>query len=152
MRFSFLSLIVCGLLLTQGCATAPQKGERQVKTYRPLQVSPTLKFQDIPAPYGFKLIQGESYVFENDFVRFGLLRYVGRARAEQVVSFYREQMPMFGWNEVNVVEYEKSLLNFEKQDQTSIVTVESSKLNTSITIAIAPKSTTSLSNSRKGER
>jgi len=99
-----------------------------------------LKFSDIPAPAGFKFLPEESYTFESAGVRVGVLKYQGKVDVEQVVNFYKDQMPLYNWNLLNVVEYGERLLNFEREQETCIISLSPKGRNISITISLGPKS------------
>ena len=105
----------------------------------PLEVSGVLRFDDIPVPYGFQILQEDSFTFENERARVGLLKYRGKSSPDQVVAFYREQMPLYNWEMLNVIEFGQRLLNFEKDEQTCIITVNPERSKMLVTIAISPK-------------
>ncbi|MGE4357752.1 MAG: hypothetical protein AB7E08_04285 [Candidatus Omnitrophota bacterium] len=129
-------LIFC-LIFLMGCASFPIQ---RTSPDKPLETAPLLKFADVPVPQGFKLIADESFIFQNEEGRVGLLRYTGSPTADQVVNFYREQMPQHGWFMLNVVEYGRRVLNFEKEAESCIITVEATATRTIISISLAPKS------------
>ncbi|MFC1508601.1 hypothetical protein ACFL60_02815 [Candidatus Omnitrophota bacterium] len=105
-----------------------------------LDVAAMLRFDDVPVPSGFKVLEGESFAFQNDVTRVALLRYVGGKPIDQVVLFYKDQMPMYNWNPINIIEYERRVLNYEKDNESCIVTVESKGRKSVIIVAISPKS------------
>lgn len=131
------------VFLFSGCATMGGRdslsdgGDRRE---RELSVSSLLRFDDIPAPSGFNILDSESFAFQNDVTRVALLKYIGGKRADQVVWFYKEQMPLYNWNPINIIEYERRILNYEKEGESCIVTIESRGRKSVITIAISPKS------------
>ena len=134
--FSFV-LAYLTVLLT-GCAMDMQS---EKSTINPALLEPqtNLKVSDAPVPAGFKLIPQESYSFEAAGVRVSLLKYQGRANIDQVVSFYREQMSMYNWNLLNVVEYGQRLLNFDRENETCIVSLIPKGSSVVVTISIGPK-------------
>lgn len=138
MQKKILSVVIVGLFLFNGCASFPV--QKTSTPPQPLQTAEVLKFEDIPVPRGFKLLANESFAFQTEETRVGLLKYAGSPTADAVVLFYKEQMAQFGWSLLNVVEYGKRILNFDKVDQTCIVTVEPATTKTLITISVAPKS------------
>ncbi|MCM8784533.1 MAG: hypothetical protein NC818_07230 [Candidatus Omnitrophica bacterium] len=132
-------LIVCFVFLT-GCASF--SFQKRTPAEEALLPAPLLKFADVPVPQGFKLIANESFIFQNENGRVGLLRYSGSPTADLVVNFYREQMPQYGWFLLNIVEYGRRVLNFEKQEESCIITLEPTTTKTIISISLAPKSKT----------
>ena len=142
MKKGFVAILVILFSVSLiGCATWPpqKKSAQEPKVKAPLVVAEDLKFDDVPSPNGFKLAPKESFVFKNDYTRVGLLKYAGRPTAAEVIGFYRRNMPLYGWELVNVVEYKKTIMNYEKGDETAIVTIEPTQFSTHINIAVAPK-------------
>ena len=88
-----LSLGIFLLTGIAGCSSFPAKD--QAKEAQPLQSQVVSKFTDLPVPLGFRILLKDSYSFESSGMRVGLLRYQGKATLDQVVNFYKEQMPMF---------------------------------------------------------
>ncbi|PIQ88175.1 MAG: hypothetical protein COV73_00255 [Candidatus Omnitrophica bacterium CG11_big_fil_rev_8_21_14_0_20_43_6] len=116
MKFVFLFSICC-LLTTAltGCKTISDSR---------LEPQSILKFSDIPIPVGLKPLPQISYSFENTGARVAVLKYQGRANIDQVINFYKEQMPIHNWNLINIIEYGQRLLNFEREDETCIITIQ----------------------------
>lgn len=134
--------VVLILFFFAGCATIPQNSStsQDEKNKVSLVVAPLLKFEDLPAPAGFMMLDKESFAFQNDKNRVALLKYTGARPADQVVAFYKEQMPSYNWNVINIIEYEKRMLNFENSNESCIITIEPHGSKSIITIALSPKS------------
>ncbi len=138
--FSFISL---GCLLTItliGCSTVSDNPKSLNTGVGMLEPQATLKFSDVPVPVGLKSLPQASYSFESSGVRVGVLKYQGKANAEQVINFYKEQMAMYNWNLVNIVEYGQRLMNFERESETCIITLEPKGNIVTLTISLGPKS------------
>lgn len=139
-KLVFLSTI--GYLLTTaltGCTTVSSNKD----STNPGSLSPQalLKFSDVPVPVGLKSLPDQSYSFESSGVRVGVLKYQGKNNPDQIVNFYKEQMPMYNWNLVNIVEYGQRLLNFERENETCIVTLQPMGWgNSLLIISLGPKS------------
>jgi len=136
----YIALIFILATLT-GCAAMQrfnQRPSREDSDSR--EVSSVLRFSDVPVPSGFKIKSKESYSFQTDVLRAGILKYTGSMRRENVVQFYKEQMPRYNWQLLNLVEYEKSILNFEKEHQSCIITIEGGTTRTTIVMSVSPKS------------
>lgn len=123
-----------------GCTTTSSSIKSDPTQIPTLEPAALLKFPDIPIPSTFKFIPEESYAFESSGFRAGLLKYHGKSAGDQVVSFFKEQMPMYNWHVVNIVEYGRRQLNFEKDQETCLVIVEVKGKKTDILISVAPKS------------
>jgi len=122
-----------------GCADFPQKDDSMSKTAGMLQPSAMMKFSDVPVPAGFKILPQNSYSFESSGVRVGMLKYKGKASTDQVTSFYREQMPMYNWSLLNTVEYGDRMMNFERENETCIVSIVPKGNSAIVTISLGPK-------------
>ena len=147
-KFLLAVLLVAAL---SGCATTKSTGsvdavgdEDEDYASTTLPVTWDLRFSDVPAPVGFKLIHDRSLVFQTENTRVALLKYAGRAKLPDLVDFYKEQMALYNWELLNIVEYEKSVLNFARSRQTCIVTIEGKGMKKIITISVAPKASGSI--------
>jgi len=121
-----------------GCSTlSDNKGAANPSLLEPQAI---LKFSDIPIPAGLKSLPDQSYSFESSGVRVGVLKYRGKNNPDQIVNFYKEQMPMYNWNLVNIVEYGQRLLNFERDNETCIITMEPKWNSIILTVSLGPKS------------
>ena len=130
------------ILFIAGCATFP-KNESAGTTEQnkvSLSVAPILKFEDLPTPSGFKFLDKESFAFQNDRSRVALLKYYGGQNAEQVLTFYKEQMASFNWFLVNIIEYDKKVLNYENSEESCIITIQPQGGKSMVTVALSPKS------------
>jgi hypothetical protein len=129
-------LLYCILAITilAGCATVSNEQ---------LKPQTIMKFSDIPVPAGVKSLPQQSYSFENSGIRMAVLKYQGKANIDQVINFYKEQMPAYNWNLINVIEYGQRLLNFDRENETCIITVERAGFwneDALVTVSLGPKS------------
>jgi hypothetical protein len=148
MSLKFLKPVTCSLQLATmllflvfltGCASTPHYKSESSETYKALDVSTALKFEDVPVPSGFSPLARDSFVFENDVLRVGILKYAGRVHPDHVVNFYKDQMSLYNWRFLNLVEYQRRIMSFERDDQNCTILIEPSGMNTLLTISVAPK-------------
>ncbi len=134
----FLSLFITIFILA-GCAGVSQQSKG---TENPLLLEPQIqfKFNDVPVPVGFKILTLDSYSFETAGIRVGLLKYQGKGKVEQVVNFYKEQMSLYNWNLLNVIEFGEHMLNFEREGETCIINLIPKGNTVFITVSLGPKS------------
>jgi hypothetical protein len=133
--FGVTVFLAAGIL---GCAVLPAKN--QGASAQSLQAQSSLKFSDLPAPLKFKMLAKDSYSFESAGMRVGLLRYQGKATLDQVVNFYKEQMPMYNWTLLNITEYGDCIMNFEREGESCIVSIVPKGGQAVISICLGPKS------------
>ena len=138
MRYYILTALLLLSAIFSGCASFPGR-ESSAST---LQAQSILKFSDLPVPAGFKMLPKDSYCFESAGVRAGLLRYQGRATLDQVVNFYKEQMPMYNWTLVNTTQYGDCIMNFDREQESCIITISTRGNTSTISMAMGPKSQT----------
>lgn len=132
-------LIIMVAIFVAGCTTTGSRIDSAGEAPKMLDVAMALKFEDIPIPAGFHSETRESFTFENDVLRVGILKYAGKAQANQVVDFYKDQMPLYNWRFLNMLEYGRRILNFDRDDQSCIIVIEPVKSTCHITITVAPK-------------
>jgi len=129
--FFFLSFFLLGCV-------EMQKKELPKETLS-LEPATSLKFSDVPVPTGFRFLAENSYLVESGNLRSGLLKFTGKAIGDQIVNFYREQMSMYGWRLLNLVEYGDRILNFEKESESCIITIQPKGSKIDLLISVAPK-------------
>jgi hypothetical protein len=139
MRALVLVFLCSCILALSGCAGL-SKQDKQMTNPGLLEPQVTLKYNDIPVPAGFKLVSQDSYSFESAGMRVGLLKYKGKAEAQQVVNFYKEQMPMYSWSLLNAIEYGQCILNFEREQESCIINMLTKGKIITLTISVGPKS------------
>lgn len=136
-KWLFLPIIYCLLTaLLFGCAALNNEG----LSSQSLAVQSMLKFSDLPVPSGFKMLEKDSYSFESSAMRVGLLRYQGKATLDQVVNFYKEQMPMYNWALLNITQYGYCIMNFDREQESCIINVYPKGSTSIISLAFGPKS------------
>lgn len=133
-----LRLLSClGLVLVlAGCAAL---GKKDAVNPALLEPQAMVKFTDVPVPAGFKFLPKSSYSFETEGMRVGMLKYQGKANPDQIVAFYKEQMAMYNWNLLNIVEYGERQLNFDRDSETCVITLLAKGRSVAITITLGPK-------------
>ncbi|MDD5449230.1 MAG: hypothetical protein PHO42_01345 [Candidatus Omnitrophica bacterium] len=143
MRKIIYAVLIFGLL---GCSSIPSRTVSEsgdvVRVEKPLGVSTFLKFEDVPVPAGFNLVRDQSFIYQDNALRVGLLRYAGRANSSQITSFFKAQMPLYNWDIINVVEFGNTTMNFVKSDEDCIITIAPLTTKSLINIVICPKSGT----------
>ena len=145
MKRMMVLVVVFSAMLMGGCATW-NKGEMRKTSSDSygdsatgLSLSESLKFDDVPVPGGFRLNVKNSFAFQNNTVRVGVLTYLGKATSQEIINFYKEQMPLYNWRLLNLIEYETIQILFDKADETCVIILVPGRTNT-LKISVAPKS------------
>lgn len=142
--FGVLTLLFVSVVYLTGCASWPRQststsGQMNQQVEKSLTTASVLRFDDLPIPSGFKLVPDESVAFQNDYSRFAFLKYNGKATPEQVILFFKEQMPLYNWEMSNLIEHGSRVINFEKQDENCTVTIEGSASRIVLMVSLTPK-------------
>ena len=136
-------LLIPGVLLC-GCAggmshTGTSDDYRHNVTQMPK--SDQLRFPDLPVPAGFSLVRKDSFVFENNRTRLGTLTYKGRGDIDSLINFFKTEMVAGGWTLVNSVEFGQVVLNFVKDQEGCIISLETRTMNSCLLhVSISPLS------------
>lgn len=130
--YNFVSLLfLSALLVCSSCETFTTNFDYAFGTDQPKPDSvelSELQFDDVPVPKKFKLkiSENESYSFETINYRSGSLNYVGSGNREEIVEYYRNNMPAkyFGWQEMNHISSGKEdVLSFRKENYECVIRV-----------------------------
>lgn len=70
----------------------PESRQGDVSVYRDVQ------FADIPVPAEYTLLDRESYSFQGQLFRNGIIKYQGPLEWTLALAFYRNEMAAAGWN------------------------------------------------------
>ena len=139
-KFFIFTFVTAFAFLFLGCAIFGQEDKSMSSNPSSLEPQPMNKFSDVPVPSGFKSLPAQSYSFESLGVRVGVLRFQGKGDPDQIENFYKEQMVMYNWNLLNVVEYGDRLLNFDRDNETCVITLLIRGKTVTITVSLGPKS------------
>jgi len=139
-KFLIFPFLISVFILAGCVETVKKEAPKSTSTAGLIEPQSTSKFGDLPIPSGFKLVPVDSYSFENSGIRVGLLKYLGKGDPDQLVNFYKEQMSMYNWRLLNIVEFGERMLNFDREQETCIITLQpKGGKNIQIVIALGPK-------------
>lgn len=134
------------VLILSGCATTSWRGGSTVTTEEgitpklgELPIASKLRFEDIPVPESFRLDPKTSFVYEDGQIHLGVLHYESRTPPEELVAFFKREMPNYNWNIVNIIEYGDRMLSFEKPGQSCVISILPKGRGSLVTISTAPK-------------
>jgi hypothetical protein len=129
-----LGLIIITASLVSGCATqgSPPGGEGGPP--------PELLrgFEDIPVPVNVDLSHDESFIYESQVFRAGVLVYYGYVKIDSLVSYFKNAMPQQGWRLVNSFFYKGATLNFDKGNRSAVITINRGRFRSRVEIRVGP--------------
>jgi len=132
-RFIKVTLILLSLFFTTGCATGYYYSKEQK-----LQKASSFRFLDLPVPEGFKFIPSNSFIYESSEIRVGKMKYRGKAWPGSIVKFYKLHMLRNGWQILNIIEGEETLLSFSNDREICIVKFDCSYGKGSLIVSVSP--------------
>jgi hypothetical protein len=101
---------------------------------------PEGRFSDVPIPRGFKLDRSKTFVYEAGEIKAGSLFYEGAADLDEIISFYRTEMPQFQWKLMSIFETNDATLYFEKPGWFCRIQIQPAKYRkTAIFVSLGPK-------------
>ncbi|MDD5085882.1 MAG: hypothetical protein PHE61_07580 [Candidatus Omnitrophica bacterium] len=136
-RLILIPFVFGSFVLCHSCVSMGEEESAAPKSVRPMPISEFFKFENIPVPEGYKLDKKKSFVFRNDVLLVAFLTYKGKSKADEVAGFFKEQLPLYGWKLVNIIEYGERVLNFEMDGQTCIITID--RRGKTFELATAPR-------------
>jgi len=112
-----------------------QKRKKLVSTKPPVRY----RIADLPVPDNYRLDEDKSFIFETVNLKTGILVYSGGSDMTDVVEFYKEEMPKYGWSLVHLFQHKEANMLFEKEDWVCNITLKGSWSSNSLSLRIAPK-------------
>ena len=103
-----------------------------------LELSNSVRFQDLPVPSGFKYTPLNSFVYESRKTRVCVLKYLGRAWPHSISEFYKENMSRYGWQILNIIEGEETVLSFRKSEEICIIKFGAKGWGGELTVSVSP--------------
>lgn len=128
-----ISIVILCILIA-GCSSI---GYYHIEK-KELGVSDISRFDDIPVPLGFKYLPLNSFVYESGKIRLGVLEYSGKGFPYKIVKFYKENMTIYGWQILNVIEGKETTLSFGKGKEICIIKFTYRGTLGSLIISISP--------------
>ncbi len=92
---------------------------------------------DIPVPQGFTMDLNRSYFNSSGGARRGLLTYTGKAQTSDIVTFFRDNMPVSGWVlKKDSADFGSLSLHFVKGAEAADIRIVPGSFNTDVTVSV----------------
>ena len=140
-----LSLIViiggCTLVTTGPAVKKKAPPEKKAKTtnIKAKEVPEKYRISDLPVPDNYRFDEDKSFIFETETLRTGILVYNGGRKISEVIEFYKEEMPKYGWSLINIFQHKNATMLYEKEDWICEIRLEGSWSSNKLYLTIAPK-------------
>lgn len=128
---------------TTAAGTTEAESGQDIATGIPL--APDFRILDIPVPADFEFDRDSSFVFQNNMIDVGRIRYAGKEKITDVAQFYLDEMPRYEWSLVSVAELRTISLFFEKEGKSCQVLLSPKVRGTQVDISFFPKASEQVS-------
>lgn len=134
--YVYLALAGALVLLTvMGCA---RTREAETGEMAPTPAA-TYRFEDIPIPRSLEIEKDDSFVYESETIKTGILVYGGKAEVRDLAVFFKENMATHGWRLISNFERDDALLNFTKPGWGCVITILPAGMNKSkVEVRVGP--------------
>ena len=133
-----VGMVILAAALVSGCVSqgSPPGGEGG-----PPPASLLRGFEDIPVPVNIELSNKDSFIYESQAFRAGVLVYYGYVKVESLVSYFKNAMPQQNWRLVNNFFYKGgATLNFEKDTRSAVIAINQGIFRSRVEIRVGPTS------------
>jgi hypothetical protein len=107
------------LVTVIGCAQT-REAERSEMIPTP---AATYRFEDVPIPRSVAIEKKESFIYESEAIKTGILVYVGKAKVGELANFFKGNMVNHGWKLVSNFQRDDALLNFNKPGWSCVISI-----------------------------
>jgi hypothetical protein len=107
------------LVVVIGCARTPE-GERSEMIPTP---AISYRFEDVPIPRSLEIEKKESFIYESEAIKTGILVYTGKVKVGELAQFFKENMVIHGWTLVSNFQRNDALLTFNKPGWGCVITI-----------------------------
>jgi hypothetical protein len=111
-RRSLVLLAAAGALGLASCSSSNSEADQRLAA-----------LTDLPLPRGYDLSRSNTVIFGEGDTWNGKVVYTINSAAEDMVTFYRRDMPALGWQEISVFRGPTSVLNFQRGNRIATVQV-----------------------------
>jgi hypothetical protein len=137
-----LAMLCAFVFLLPSCTLMQENVKKEPPIEKKINLA-KFQFEDLPIPNNFKIINEDSFVYETDDYRTGIIKYRGHDNFKNVSNFFKGELPKYSWELKNSIEYQNvAQLIFEKPNWIAVTYIEQDGSEVIITLTIGPVSKT----------
>jgi hypothetical protein len=146
-----VALVVASSLALAACSSMPgsssssSSGGSSSSSSSTSSAKSTSAYQpvsDVPIPAGTKINTDKSVILGQGDKWFGRMVLVTDRPSTQAYTYYQEQMPTFGWEQVTAVQGKTSILTFTRGERAATLEINPGTLSGSeVAITVSPRQT-----------
>ncbi len=123
------------LVVVIGCARTPE-AERGEMIPTP---AISYRFEDVPIPRSLGIEKKESFIYESEAIKTGILVYTGKVKVGELAQFFKENMAIHGWTLVSNFQRDDALLTFNKPGWGCVITIRPTSMERSeVEVRVGP--------------
>jgi len=140
-RMIFIFILLTFLIAISGCKMVEEVTKKDKPVISKVENMANFRFEDLPVPNNLTLQNDDSFVYETDNYRTGILKYRGNDNFKNIGNFYKSELPKYNWNLISSIEYQETMqLIFDKPGWITVIYIEQDGSTVNLTITIGPKS------------
>jgi len=120
----WIFFIMALFLLFAGCQSFPRIGEEEESVPETPVLGQYLDFEDVQIPRGLKLDRNQSYVYQTESLKTGVLSFDSTRSAVEILAAFEENMPRDNWVLVSSFKFHKNILLYNKAGKNCLIIVE----------------------------
>jgi hypothetical protein len=133
-------LSISAALALGACSSMPESSSSSTSTAKPAAVPAYQPVTDVPIPAGSKINTEKSLILGQGDKWVGRMAQVVDKPSTQTYTYYEEQMPKFGWEQVSAVQGKNSIMTFTRGDRAATIEIVSSTFSGSeVSITVSPR-------------
>jgi hypothetical protein len=133
-------LSISAALVLGACNSMPETSSGSTSTAKPASVPAYQPVTDVPIPAGSKINTERSLILGQGDKWVGRMVLVVDKPSTQTYTYYEEQMPKFGWEQVSAVQGKNSIMTFTRGDRAATVDIVSSTFSGSeVSLTVSPR-------------
>jgi hypothetical protein len=140
-----VALVVASSLALAACSSMPGSSSSSSSSSTSSSAKASSAYQpvsDVPIPAGTKINTDKSVILGQGDKWFGRMVLVTDRPSTQAYTYYQEQMPTFGWEQVTAVQGKTSILTFTRGERAATLEINPGTLSGSeVAITVSPRQT-----------
>jgi hypothetical protein len=143
-KILFIFVLLTFLSAISGCKMVEEVVNKDKPVLAKVENVANFRFEDLPVPNNLLLQNEDSFVYETDNYRTGILRYRGSDNFKNIGNFYKAELPKYNWSLISSIEYKKVIqLIFQKPGWVTVLYIQQDGSSVNLTITIGPISNSS---------
>ncbi len=140
-KIILILLLLSFISAFSGCKMVEEVTKKDKPVITKVENMANFRFEDLPVPNNLTLLNEDSFVYETDNYRTGILKYRGNDNYKNIGNFYKGELPKYNWVLISSIEYQQVIqLIFQKPGWITVLYIKQDGSTVYLTITIGPMS------------